>query len=180
MKITALWERLDVPGYDAALVEDIPGGWTLRGTTVFRHESAPASLTYAVQCDSKWICRSGEIRGWIGAREYELVVKHDSDGTWFLNDYPVPGLQDCVDLDFGFTPATNFTHLRRLNLEIGQSVTFPVRGSMYRGPRSRCCLSIMNGATKSRTGTTRQPRRMPNDSLSPGLGSWRIIQVSGV
>jgi hypothetical protein len=79
-----------------------------------------------VRCDSEWICRSGEIRGWIAAREFQLVVKHDSDGTWFLNDHPVPGLQDCVDLDFGFTPATNFTHLRRLNLGIGQSVTFPV------------------------------------------------------
>ena len=35
-------------------------------------------------------------------------------GDWKLNDVPVPELAHCVDLDLGFTPATNLMQLRRL------------------------------------------------------------------
>jgi hypothetical protein len=37
-----------------------------------------------------------------------------------VNSAAVPGLDGCIDLDFGFTPATNLLHLRRTGLAEGQ------------------------------------------------------------
>jgi uncharacterized protein len=38
----------------------------------------------------------------------------------------ISGLENCVDLDFGFTPATNLLQLRRLALAPGQAAEAPV------------------------------------------------------
>ena len=43
-----------------------------------------------------------------------------------MNGEIVSGLGDCIDLDFGFTPATNLLQLRRLSLVQGQAVNNPV------------------------------------------------------
>jgi uncharacterized protein len=38
----------------------------------------------------------------------------------------MPDLGECVDLDFGFTPATNLSQLRRIALPIGKAAEVPV------------------------------------------------------
>ena len=43
-----------------------------------------------------------------------------------LNGEAVAGVADCLDLDFGFTPATNLTQLRRIALPIGEAREVPV------------------------------------------------------
>jgi Putative glycolipid-binding len=43
-----------------------------------------------------------------------------------LNHNTIRDLDGCIDLDFGFTPATNLSQLRRIALEIGQAVDLPV------------------------------------------------------
>jgi uncharacterized protein len=43
-----------------------------------------------------------------------------------MNEAVVSGLGSCIDLDFGFTPATNLLQLRRLSLVQGQAVNNPV------------------------------------------------------
>ena len=126
MNETALWERLDVPGHDTCRVTRDDDGWTLQGAAVFQHEFGPALLNYRVVCDSEWKCRSGEVRGSIGSRDYHLAIERTTEGSWFLNRILVPGLQNCVDLDFGFTPATNCTQLRRINLKIDEKAAFEV------------------------------------------------------
>jgi hypothetical protein len=35
-------------------------------------------------------------------------------------------LDECVDLDLGFTPATNLSQLRRVALQVGEAVDVPV------------------------------------------------------
>ncbi len=42
-----------------------------------------------------------------------------------LDGEDIPAVRDCVDLDFGFTPATNLMQLRRLALECGQAADAP-------------------------------------------------------
>jgi hypothetical protein len=37
-----------------------------------------------------------------------------------VNIAAVPGLDGCIDLDFGFTPTTTLLHLRRIGLADGQ------------------------------------------------------------
>lgn len=45
---------------------------------------------------------------------------------WTLNGAAVPGLESYVDLDLGFTPATNLPQLRRVALADGQGADVPV------------------------------------------------------
>jgi hypothetical protein len=127
MAVTSiLWRRLDVPGHDACRLEQVGDGWRLEGTTVFVHDEGPARLGYRVACDRHWSTREGEVRGWIGRHLIELRVTRMAGGDWTLNGAVVPQLDECVDLDLGFTPATNLFQLRRLALVDGESAEVPV------------------------------------------------------
>ena len=121
-----LWRRLDTPGHDACRLEQIERGWRLEGSAVFRHEGGPARLAYRVDCDATWRSREGRISGWIGAREIDIAIDHSVDGRWLLNGVAVAGLDRCIDLDYGFTPATNLFQLRRVNLAVGEGADVPV------------------------------------------------------
>jgi hypothetical protein len=121
-----LWRRLDTPGHDACTLATLDAGWVLDGTAVFRHEGAPARLSYRVECDAAWRTEQGQVRGSVGARALDFTVLRSKDGTWALNGDTVGGLETCVDLDLGFTPATNLTQLRRIALAIGGAAEVPV------------------------------------------------------
>ena len=56
----------------------------------------------------------------------DIRITRSLNGIWMLNGQVVPGMQECVDLDLGFTPATNLSQLRRLALPVGQSADVPV------------------------------------------------------
>lgn len=121
-----LWRRLDTPGHDACRLSRSDAGWQLDGTAVFRESDAPALLAYTLACDSAWRTQRGRVHGWLGERAVELTVERTADGMWTLDGAVVPGLERCVDLDFGFTPATNLPQLRRVGLAPGQSADVPV------------------------------------------------------
>lgn len=115
-----LWRRLDVPGHDACRLEQTAGGWRLNGAAIFRHEDGPACLAYQVVCDGGWRTQEGVVHGWMGSRPLDLRAVRRPDGVWTLNGQIVPDLDGCVDLDLGFTPATNLLQLRREALHVGQ------------------------------------------------------------
>jgi hypothetical protein len=121
-----LWRRLDAPGHDACRLEQTGDGWQLDGTAVFRQNGVPAHLAYGVTCDAAWHARRGHVRGWIGSQPVTYTIVRAGDGGWILNDGRVRGLNACLDLDLGFTPATNLLQLRRLGLAEGQSADTPV------------------------------------------------------
>ncbi len=122
---TVLWRRLDVPGHDAARLAATGGGWLLTGAAVFLHERGPASLTYAVRLDAAWATVSGRIRGFLGEGEVDHAIER-TGGGWLLDGKLQPGLAHLVDLDLGFTPATNLQQLRRVGLGVGGTVETPV------------------------------------------------------
>jgi hypothetical protein len=128
----ALWRRLDTPGHDACLLEPAEGGWRLAGTAVYRHGDAPARLDYHVACDHAWRTVEGAVRGWVGEQAVELTVAHSTEGDWLLNGAPASGLDGCLDLDFGFTPATNALQLRRLALRLGEAYAYDAPRFDYR------------------------------------------------
>jgi hypothetical protein len=123
-----LWRRLDAPGHDACRLDEGDDGWTLRGTAVYRHDGVSACLDYGLVCDGAWHSRQGRVRGWIGDRLLDITVKRTASGLWTLDGAAVttPDLEACVDLDLGFTPATNTAQLRRLALGEGQGADAPV------------------------------------------------------
>jgi len=121
-----LWRRLDAAGHEASRLMQRDGGWRLEGTAVFRHESNPACLTYEVDCDGEWLTREGFVHGWMGGRSLDFRIARSADRIWTLNGQVVPQLDECVDLDLGFTPATNLSQLRRVALQVGEAADVPV------------------------------------------------------
>jgi hypothetical protein len=121
-----LWRRLDVPGHDACRLERNATAWQLDGAAVFRQEDGRiGQLHYRVRCDLHWHTQWGTVRGWLGDVAVDLSIARDARGHWKLNDEAVPDLSHCVDLDLGFTPATNLLQLRRLNLAKGEGADAP-------------------------------------------------------
>lgn len=121
-----LWRRLDMPGHDACRLMRTDTGWQLEGTAVFRHDGAAARLSYHVACDLAWRAQQGHVRGWLGAQDIDFKITRTTAGVWTLNGAVVPGLENYVDLDLGFTPATNLPQLRRVALTEGQAANVPV------------------------------------------------------
>jgi uncharacterized protein len=115
-----LWRRADGPGHDACRLVRGLDGWRVEGAAAFRDDDGLACLTYAVECDVQWRTRRGWVRGHWGARRIEFDVSH-TGGVWRLNRLPVDDLTGCVDLDLGFTPATNVIAIRRSALAVGQT-----------------------------------------------------------
>jgi uncharacterized protein len=120
-----LWRRLDVPGHDACRLQSRADGWMLEGTAVFRHETGPASIAYAVQCDGHWHSVAGRIAGFVGERAIDYVVTREN-GVWRLNGRARSELGHLLDLDLGFTPATNIQQLRRIAIAENETVQLPV------------------------------------------------------
>jgi hypothetical protein len=122
---SALWRRLDTAGHDACRLEEGPLGWRLSGLAVFRDDDGVAQLSYEASCDRAWHSQEGRVYGWIAGRPVDFRTSRTRDGSWMLNGAIAPGLADCVDLDFSFTPATNVFQTRRLALAQGQSADVP-------------------------------------------------------
>lgn len=122
---TILWRRLDLPGHDSCRLAASAAGWHLRGTAVFRHEAGPAHLRYDVRADAHWRTREGRVDGWVGDRPVRLRVRRLASG-WEVNGAASERGQECVDLDLGFTPATNVLPVRRLALVVGEAAEVAV------------------------------------------------------
>ena len=121
-----LWRRLDVPGHDACRLERSAAGCQIQGTAVFIEEGKPTQLNYQVECDSDWVTLRGHVSGWIGAQCVEFAIVRTTGGVWTMNGVTAPGLENCYNLDFGFTPSTNLLQLKRMALRKEQSATVPV------------------------------------------------------
>jgi uncharacterized protein len=123
---TILWHRLETPGHDACRLIQGDGTWRLEGMAAFLLEGVPACVAYELECDGEWRTREGAVHGWVGSLPLDFRITRTPEGSWTLNGQIVPDLDGCVDLDLGFTPATNLSQLRRVALEVGQAADVPV------------------------------------------------------
>jgi uncharacterized protein len=121
----AAWMRLDRPGRDAALLQPSDRGWLLRGAAAFEHDGGSVAAAYQVEVDPGWETKRGVISGFFGNQTVQHEIRRD-DAGWRLNGVRVEGLEHLVDLDYGFTPATNVLQLSRITLKLGQSAEVPV------------------------------------------------------
>ena len=120
----AIWRRLDFPGHDACRLIRSAEQIQLSGCAVFAQPVATL-LTYAVTCDPAWRTLRGVVSGWQGSREIHHEFVRHGDAEWMHDGRLVPSVSGCIDLDFGFTPATNLVQLERLQLGIGQAADAP-------------------------------------------------------
>jgi hypothetical protein len=121
---TAFWRRLDVPGRDAARVTETAGGHELFGQATFLDPRGPTTLRYVLDLAPDWSTREGRITGFIGERTIDTHIVRTQEG-WTLDGKNF-GMPEIVDLDLGFSPATNMIQLRRVALAEGEEAEFDV------------------------------------------------------
>ena len=122
--VSAFWRRLDEPGHDSARIQQTSSGYLLSGMAAFRERSAPAALWYSLELNADWTTRSGRVRGFASGRDVDLRILR-TDRGWRVGNRE--GLAPAaVDLDFGFTPATNYAQLQRVALAVGEEASFDV------------------------------------------------------
>ena len=121
--LTAFWRRLDRPGHDVARLVGSGEGWTLAGWAVF-HENGPTGVRYEVELAADFATLAATVAGHRAGRSFRHEIRR-SAGTWTFDGRPVPGLDDLVHLDFGFTPATNLQQLLAADLAVGESADIP-------------------------------------------------------
>ena len=117
----ARWRRLDVPGTDECRLARDGGQWLLRGRAMFEEPRGAARLEYRVRCDARWQTIRGDVQGDVGGAPLQLTIARSDAGEWTVNGRPAPDLAGLVDLDLGFTPATNLFPMKRLALAVGES-----------------------------------------------------------
>jgi hypothetical protein len=132
-----LWRRLDLEGHDACLLSEIgllsasgqpsetDGGRSLRGQALFVQDGKPCSIAYEVTCDAGWHARSAHIEGFLGTQDLHYAIERLADGGWTLNGERQGEVAGLIDVDLGFTPATNLLAIRRFDLEVGMSTQAP-------------------------------------------------------
>src|SRR5262245_26417208 len=127
-----LWRRLDRPGHEAAWLVSVGPGWRLTGAATFPQEHHPCALIYTVDCDAGWRTVSGTVTGRVGDRDVSIELRVDAERRWFVDGVECKAVAGCLDVDYGFSPATNLLPIRRLQLEVGASAS--VRAAWLRFP----------------------------------------------
>jgi len=123
MKVrTVIWEKLDTLGLDSCRVVENPEGWKIEGTAVFSQGGKVTSLSYDIICDTDWSSRAAFVRGWIGSRNIHINLTRTPASGWTSNGQQLVHMQGFLDIDLGFTPASNTNVIHRLDLQIGQGV----------------------------------------------------------
>ena len=127
-----LWQRLDLSGHELCELMVTDEARQLAGVALVTHGERPCRLDYSIDCDRAWVTHRAHVRGRIGLSDIEIVVEHDDAGAWRVNGVAQPSLDGCVDIDLGFSPATNLLPLRRLALAVGDRA--PVRAAWVKFP----------------------------------------------
>ncbi|HIK14689.1 MAG TPA: putative glycolipid-binding domain-containing protein [Leptolyngbyaceae cyanobacterium M33_DOE_097] len=122
---TILWHRLDCPGHDSCCLRKFNQGWQLSGTAIFLFDQKPCLLSYEVNTNSEWETCTASVSGYVGKSIVALTIARTPNNHWSLNNTAVSAAADCIDLDLGFTPATNLVAIRRLSLAIGARSSAP-------------------------------------------------------
>jgi hypothetical protein len=116
-----LWQTLVWPGSEYCCLWGYDDGWRITGTVLAAIEETPARIQYQVECDPAWHTRLVEIEVEKGAASQTLYLAVDAQQRWRLAEQELTSLAGYLDVDLGFTPATNTLPIRRLNLAVGQS-----------------------------------------------------------
>ncbi len=106
--------------------------WHIAGSIITTNGPKPAEARYQIACDAQWQTR----RVSVTVDMYDAVRGIDiacDNGDWRADGRPVDALRGCVDIDLGWTPATNTLPIRRLDLKVGAS-SGPVTAAWLRFP----------------------------------------------
>jgi hypothetical protein len=122
---TFFWRRLDQPGHDSCRLFQFADGWRLSGMAVFREGRKACHLQYEVMADAAFGTRGARVNGYVGTQAVDLKIRAHAGERWEINGVAIDEVDGCIDVDLGFTPATNLLVIRRLALKVGQAADAP-------------------------------------------------------
>jgi hypothetical protein len=119
-------------GDEICTLEKATGGWRLSGDVAIARAGRPARIDYSVELDGGWHTRR-TIARFVGRdASAEFRLESNGRGQWTSDGRPFPSGDGCVDVDLGWTPATNTLPIRRLGLSPGERS--PIRVVWIRYP----------------------------------------------
>jgi uncharacterized protein len=130
-----LWRSLDHPGCDSCRLFKVTRGWRLSGTAVFSDARRPWHVQYDVVADDAFRTKSATVVGYSGKRPIDIRIRSAGIGRWRIDGVLRAEVAGCLDVDLGFTPATNLLALRRLALKVGQKADAPAAYLTFPGLR---------------------------------------------
>jgi hypothetical protein len=106
------WDSDLLDSTEQFTVHSHPDGYRFAGNTLIRHEGIRVEIDYVVEARPDWSTRSAKVDIPAVATHFEVEVS--PDGRWVIDGAHRPDLEGCVDIDLGWTPATNSLPIRRL------------------------------------------------------------------
>jgi uncharacterized protein len=121
---TVQWKWVDEPRVERCTLLRSEGrpsaAWVLDGTVLGTTGGEPFDVRYQVFCNDDWTTVEVAVTALIGTRPREIELVRDGE-RWLVDSAETPELRGSIDVDLGFTPATNTLPIRRLALNVGES-----------------------------------------------------------
>ena len=117
MTTTVVWHAPSFPTLEHFTL----GDGQLSGNVVGLWKGAPINIDYVINVDEAWRTRNVAVRANVDGQRRELSLSC-VDGRWTRDGVELENVRGCVDVDLGFTPATNVLPIRRLPMAIGEKV----------------------------------------------------------
>ena len=116
-----LWRSALLNSTEYCEVAPTSGGHRISGVVLVAIQDRPATVRYSVVVDERWRSRVVEVTTTVGGASRRIDLYGDGEAHWRVSSAPAPALDGCLDVDLGFTPATNTLPIRRLDLDIGEA-----------------------------------------------------------
>ncbi len=120
-RVDVLWLSAELGSAELCEIRAGSEGALLKSTTLLSFDDTPARVDYTISMNSEWETREVRIELSAGRHRQAIVLDHDDRG-WIVDGRQRPDLHACVDVDLGWTPATNTLPLRRIPIAAGQSI----------------------------------------------------------
>lgn len=104
---------------DACSFGQCEDGYEISGSALSLDGKRATKLDYRVSCHSDWSTRAAQVSGWVGSERKGLSISRDAAGKWTTDGVELDGVMGLLDVDLGFTPATNTNAIKRLSLQVG-------------------------------------------------------------
>lgn len=121
--VHVLWHCAELASSEHARVQLRGPSMSAEGVAALALGDEPCDLSYRVDVGPLATSAVVDVRTPAGSRRLELSGR---DGQWTVDGQPAPHLAGCTEVDLGWTPATNTTAIRRLDLDVGGEGTVRV------------------------------------------------------
>lgn len=120
MRHDVVWTSASLESMEDCVIHEQAAGVALSSSTTLRLDDHLGRIDYELEADARWRTLGATITV-SGRSDRRISIEH-GDGGWIVDGTARPDLAMCVDLDLGWTPATNILPMRRALGGTGASV----------------------------------------------------------